>query len=118
MDAKSAGGGGNIAPFSQESFPWKKAASAVYTPGTHILCPTAGYILAYSITTNGTGPAILTFYDGHNAVGREVWVTQSIAKDGRELAFKTPIYCDRGITIVVGANCTKVAVQWIPGPRM
>ena len=117
MSGNLKGSGGDIAPFSQSSFPWKKAVSAIYGDGTHILCHTAGYLLAVSVSTDATGPGQLHCYDGHNAAGREVWHEQSLANHGHSTVFKVPVYCDRGITIVCLA-VTHCSIQWLPGPRL
>ncbi len=117
MNAKSAGGGGNIAPFSQSNFPWKKATTRVVEVGTFILCPTAGYVLAVSVSADATGPGQMHVYDGHNVADREVWHEQSLAKHGHSTVFNTPIYCDKGITVITLA-VTHCSIQWIPGPRL
>ena len=110
-------GGGNIAPFSQESFPWKKAVSACFIDGTHIICPTAGYLLAVHVSADATGPGTVEVHDGQTIVDRLVWHERAIGKDGHGTVFKTPVYCDKGITLLVAA-CTQASVQWIPGPRL
>ena len=117
MSGNLKGSGGDIAPFSQSSFPWKKAVSAIYEDGTHILCHTAGYILAVNIAAAAEGPGTLCIHDGHNAAGRLVWYEQSLAAHGHGQTFQTPIYCDQGITIVV-ASAAYASIQWLPGPRL
>jgi len=117
MEGNIKGSGGNVAPFCNSNFPWKKAESAVFTDGTYTICPTAGYVISITCTADATGPGTLIIYDGHNAAGRPVWADQALAKHAHGMDFKVPIYCDRGITIVVAATTIGMSIQWIPGPR-
>ncbi len=115
-DVKSRGGG-NIVPFSMVSIPWKKSVSAIFLDGTHIICPSAGYVIAVNATADGTGPGTIIVYDGHNAAGRPVWADQAVAKHAHGTCFCPPLYYDKGITIVVAATTIGMSVQWIPAPR-
>ena len=117
MSGNLKGSGGDIAPFSESFLPWKKSVSAVFIAGTHIICPTAGYILAVNVCGDETGPGTAAFHDGHNVTGRMVWHEQALGNHAHGGTFEYPIYCDTGITLIAAA-CDYVSVQWLPGPRL
>ena len=118
MSDKLKGSGGNVTPFNLDSLDWKKAVSQVFTDGTYTICNTAGYVTAVIATADATGPGTIIVYDGHNAAGRVVWADQSLGNHAHGGPIKIPVYCDRGITIVVAATTIGMTVQWIPGPRL
>ena len=117
MSGNLKGSGGNVTPFSECSLDWKKAVSACFLTGTHIVCPTAGYVLAVNICSDATGPASICVHDGHNITGRRVWFDQALGNHAHGSFIATPIYCDIGITIIVAA-ATYASIQWLPGPRL
>ena len=117
MEGKNLGQGGNVLPFSTACLDWKKAVSRVLPAGTYTLCSTAGYVTAAIATADATGPGTLLIFDGHNAAGRAVWADQAIANHAHGGPIDIPVYCDRGITVVVAATTLGMTVQWIPGAR-
>jgi len=117
VEGKNLGQGGNVLPFSTACLDWKKATSRVLTDGTYTLCPTAGYVTAVIATADATGPCTVIVYDGHNAACRPVWADQSLGNHAHGGPIDIPVYCDRGITVVVAATTIGATVQWIPGAR-
>lgn len=113
MDEKK-GVGVRVDPSHWTIREWKQVVSACFTPGAHQLCPTAGFIFAINVVGEATGPGVASLYDGHTATGRHVWEEQSLGAHSHGLVFEVPIYCDRGIHLVVGAACDYVSVQWLP----
>jgi len=117
MSGNLKGSGGDIAPFSQSSFPWKKAVSAVFITGTHVICSTSCYLISENVNADAANPGTAAFHDGQNLTGRLVWHDQALANHAHGCCFKIPIYCDKGLTLVA-TSVTNVAVQWVPGPRL
>ena len=117
LNSAEKGSGGNVAPDSTKGPNWKKAVSCVLTDGTYILCPTAGYLTAVIATADATGPCTVIVYDGHSAAGRPVWADQSLGNHAHGGSIDIPVYCDRGITVVVAATTIGATIQWIPGAR-
>jgi len=92
---------------------WKKVTSERIT-ATRQMCPTAGFIFALEVTADATGPGVATIYDSHMAVGKIVYELYALANAGHGQVFKVPIYCSRGIHVVLGAHADSVSIQWMP----
>ena len=105
--------GARVDPAAWSIKVWKQVAVRVEPDGTYILCNGPGFVMAECIAADETGPGTITIYDGHSAAGRIVWYDQAVLNHAHGLVFKVPIYCDRGITVVIAASVYG-SVQWLP----
>ena len=92
---------------------WKKAVTRVEVNGTYVVCNGPGFVLAENITADNTGPGTICIHDGQNVADRRVWYDQAVANHGHGQVFKVPIYCSKGITVIIAAAAYG-SIQWLP----
>jgi len=113
MGGENKGVGVRVDPSLWSIKEWKEAVTRVEINGTYIVCNGPGFVLAENIAADATGPGTICIHDGHNVADRRVWFDQAIANHGHGQVFQVPIYCSKGITVIIAAAAYG-SIQWLP----
>jgi len=82
-----------------------KAASGQFLDGP-------GWIKKLTLTADGTNPANVSFYDGHNANGTHKITLRTVKERTQDVPYEIPFHVEQGLYGKLSANIECVSVQY------
>jgi len=71
-----------------------------------------GWVKKIVLTADGSNPANVSFYDGHNANGKHKTTLRTVANRTQDVNYEVPLRVEQGLYGELSANIECVSVQY------